>query len=111
MNCAPSDIAGRVLTRVLSHQRERNQILVDCGFSALTKQGFSEQNGSFALIQGHPNLKLAKMTQEIGFVEGDGATDLNEFPVGSVLFLLPYHACATAAQYPVGPAQSGQINL
>ena len=42
------------------------------------------------------------MTQEIGFIEGGGDIDFAKFPVGSVLFLLPYHACATAAQYPVG---------
>ena len=54
------------------------------------------------LVQGHPGLKLAKMTQEIGFIEAEeGDIDFAKFPVGSVLFLLPYHACATAAQYPV----------
>ena len=51
-SCTEADIAARVMTRVLSHQKERNQLLVDCGFTALTKQGFGEQEGSFALIQG-----------------------------------------------------------
>ncbi len=44
------------------------------------------------------------MTQEIGTLasadDGKGV-DFSRFPVGSVLFLLPYHSCATAACYPV----------
>lgn len=49
-SCEESDIAGKVLTRVIGGSRRRNEILVDCGFTGLTKQGFEAQ-GSFALIE------------------------------------------------------------
>jgi hypothetical protein len=39
------------MTRVLGHQSDRIQLLVDCGFTALTKQGYSEQGGNFAIVQ------------------------------------------------------------
>jgi hypothetical protein len=51
--------------------------------------------------QDHPKLKLSKMTQEIGFIESKDAIDFSGFPIGSVLFLFPFHACATAALFPV----------
>ncbi len=50
-SCAEADIAGRVMTRVVCHQPARGQLLVDCGFTALTMQGFQQQNGTYALIQ------------------------------------------------------------
>ena len=51
-SCSEGDIAGRVMTRILSHfPGERNQLLVDCGFTGITKQGFKELDGSFAIIQ------------------------------------------------------------
>lgn len=44
------------------------------------------------------------MTQEIGKIgwDLDDPINLESFPVGSTLSLIPYHACATAAMYPVG---------
>lgn len=42
------------------------------------------------------------LTQEHGLLEHtDGQMDFGRFPVGSVLALIPYHACATAAMHPV----------
>ncbi|XP_025063147.1 uncharacterized protein LOC102375464 isoform X2 [Alligator sinensis] len=47
-------------------------------------------------------LRLVGMTQEHGRVEPVvGALDFSEFPLGSLLALIPYHACATAAMHPV----------
>ncbi len=58
---------------------------------------------TFKYAQNHPELKVSNMTQEIGYVEPrkDVPLDFGRFPVGSLLFLLPYHSCATAACYPV----------
>ena len=50
-SCGESDIAGKVLTRVIGQSRRTNEILVDCGFTGLTKQGFEAQGGSFAKIE------------------------------------------------------------
>ena len=50
----------------------------------------------------NPELMLTNMTQEIGFIDpvvpGD-TIDYDQYPVGSILTLVPYHACATAACY------------
>ena len=54
-------------------------------------------------LQDHPDLKVSKMTQEIGFVQSRSGEDLEyeKFPIGSILYLYPYHSCATAGMYPV----------
>ncbi|KAK3860382.1 hypothetical protein Pcinc_033554, partial [Petrolisthes cinctipes] len=46
---------------------------------------------------------LSASTQEIGFVESvEGQhLDLNLYPIGSLLYILPWHSCATAALYPL----------
>jgi D-serine deaminase-like pyridoxal phosphate-dependent protein len=96
-----------VLTRVLGHYPARRQLLVDCGFTALTKQGRGAQATHAAMIapvSDSPGLMLSNMTQEIGFVEpvaSDASPDYAAHPVGSLLRLVPYHACATAACHPV----------
>eukprot|EP00095_Tigriopus_kingsejongensis_P008747 maker-scaffold92_size382268-snap-gene-1.18 protein:Tk08747 transcript:maker-scaffold92_size382268-snap-gene-1.18-mRNA-1 annotation:"d-serine dehydratase-like" len=103
-SCQANQVAGKVLTRVIGHSLRRNQLIVDCGFLGLTKQGFEDLGRSFALIEGHPNLKLCDMTQEIGKVESQGDDpniNFRLFPIGSLLTLIPYHSCATAAMYPV----------
>ncbi len=55
-------------------------------------------------LQGHPKLKVAGMTQEIGFVqpfENWNYIHFEKFPIGSMLHLLQYHSCDTAAKFPV----------
>ena len=52
--------------------------------------------------QDFPDLRVVKMTQEIGFVESSsGAIDFEALPIGKPLFLLQYHSCDTAAKFPV----------
>ena len=44
------------------------------------------------------------MTQEIGYIQPrnpDDKIDMDKCPYGSIIFILPYHSCATAAMYPV----------
>jgi len=99
-SCKEEDIAACVATRVIGHYPRRNQLLLDCGFTALTKQGRSASG--YGLIRGHPGLRLAAMDQEHGFVEPidpNCSIDWAALPVGHMLFVLPYHSCATAAQH------------
>lgn len=94
-SCQIQDIACKVATKVIGHYAERQQILVDCGFTALTKQGKLETG--YGVIEGHYDLKLTAMHQEIGTIESfSGQIDFEKFPIGKMLFILPYHACATA---------------
>uniref|UniRef100_A0A8C1ZYL4 D-serine dehydratase n=1 Tax=Cyprinus carpio TaxID=7962 RepID=A0A8C1ZYL4_CYPCA len=101
-SCTLEDVAVRVLTRVIGHYPHRNQLLVDCGWTALSHDGGGRLPTGYAIIEGHPELKLLSMTQEHGRVEPiSGKLDFKQFPLGSLLTLIPYHACATAMMHPV----------
>ncbi|XP_067287590.1 D-serine dehydratase isoform X2 [Pseudorasbora parva] len=100
-SCRLEDVAVRVLTRVIGHYPHRNQLLVDCGWAALSHDGGGRLPTGYAIIEGHPELKLLSMTQEHGRVEPiSGKLDFKQFPLGSLLTLMPYHACATAMMHP-----------
>lgn len=101
-SCKEDEIACCVATRVIGHYPDRNQLLIDCGFTGLTQQGTGRLPSGCCLFRGQPNLKLNKTTQEIGYVDAvKGRLNLEDFPIGSMLFILPWHSCATAAMYPV----------
>ncbi|TRY85993.1 hypothetical protein DNTS_032779, partial [Danionella cerebrum] len=101
-SCRVEDVAIRVLTRVIGHYPHRNQLLVDCGWAALSHDGGGRLPTGYAIIEGHPELRLLSMTQEHGRVEPvSGKLDFKQFPLGSLLYLMPYHACATALMHPV----------
>ncbi|XP_076880930.1 D-serine dehydratase [Brachyhypopomus gauderio] len=101
-SCRLEDIAVRVVTRVIGHYPHRNQLLVDCGWAALSQDGGGRLPTGYAIIEGHAELKLTSMTQEHGRVEPlSGALDYSQFPLGSTLYLIPHHACATAMMHQV----------
>ncbi|XP_030052755.1 uncharacterized protein LOC115465980 [Microcaecilia unicolor] len=101
-SCKMEDIAVRVLTRVIGHYPYRNQLLVDCGWTGLSLHSFGQMPSGYAIIEGHPDLKMAGMTQEHGRIEPiSGQLDFSKFPIGSLLSLVPYHSCATAAMHPI----------
>uniref|UniRef100_A0A3B4B7T9 D-serine dehydratase-like domain-containing protein n=1 Tax=Periophthalmus magnuspinnatus TaxID=409849 RepID=A0A3B4B7T9_9GOBI len=78
-SCSLEDVAVRVLTRVIGHCPHRNQLLIDCGWTG-----------------------LLSMTQEHGRVEPiSGKLDYSKYPLGTMLRLIPYHSCATAAMHPI----------
>ena len=108
--CAVDDIALSVLTSVIGHQRSRNWIITDAGWMALSrdrgtaKQRVDQGYGVVCDLAGRPidGLIVADTNQEHGIVaaRGGGAIDFERFPVGTLLRILPNHACATAAQHP-----------
>ncbi|KAF2361151.1 D-serine dehydratase-like domain [Trinorchestia longiramus] len=100
-SCKEEDIAVAVATRITGHYPRRNQMLIDCGFTALTKQGWGKLATGYGVVRGHPHLKLCAMDQEHGFLQplGPEKLDFSRYPVGTMLFILPYHSCATAAQF------------
>ncbi|XP_034411242.1 D-threo-3-hydroxyaspartate dehydratase [Cyclopterus lumpus] len=101
-SCTLKDVAVRVLTRVIGHCPHRNQLLIDCGWSGLSLDGAGKLPTGYAVIEGHPNLKLLSMTQEHGRVEPiSGLLDYGKYPLGSLLTLIPYHSCASVAMHPV----------
>lgn len=95
-SCSEEDIACVVVTRVIGQYPKRHELLIDAGWSAVSLDG-KLPNGSYGLFQGQPYLKLVKMHQEYGFVSYDPKKHTaEEFPIGTMLFLYPYHSCATA---------------
>jgi D-serine deaminase-like pyridoxal phosphate-dependent protein len=109
--CASEDdIAGRVMTRVIGHYEDRNTILLDAGATALTKE-LTPQGGMAAIGGGSGLSKAAaavvaqsvevyKMSQEVSLVrpvDPKATFPYKEFPLGSMVNLLPNHSCLAAA--------------
>ncbi len=107
--CKLADIAISVLATVIGHQREKNWILTDAGWMALSRdRGTAQQKvdqgyGVVCDVSGEPidDWVVVDANQEHGIVarRGGGPVDFDRFPVGSLLRILPNHACATAAQH------------
>lgn len=108
--CAVDDIALSVLTSVIGQQADRSWIITDAGWMALSRdRGTARQRvdqgyGLVCDLGGRPidDLIVADTNQEHGIIADrrGGAVDLARFPVGTLLRILPNHACATAAQHP-----------
>ncbi|MGM0905030.1 MAG: DSD1 family PLP-dependent enzyme [Pseudomonadota bacterium] len=107
--CDFSDIAMSVVTTVIGHNKERNWLLTDSGWMALSRdRGTAGQSQDFgygqvcktdgSVLDG---LYVSSTSQEHGVIELTEAYQLEDFPVGHQLRILPNHACATAAMHPV----------
>jgi len=107
--CGVDDIALSVLGSVIGHQRGKNWVVTDAGWMALSRdRGTARQKvdqgyGVVCGADGKPieDLVVIEANQEHGIVarRGGGAIDFARFPIGSLLRVLPNHACATAAQH------------
>lgn len=107
--CAIDDIALSVLGSVIGHQREKNWLLTDAGWMALSRdrgtarQKLDQGYGVVCDASGKPleELIVADANQEHGIVarRDGGPIDFARYPIGSLLRILPNHACATAAQH------------
>jgi D-serine deaminase-like pyridoxal phosphate-dependent protein len=111
--CAVDDIALSVLTSVIGHQPEKGWALVDAGWMAMSRdRGTQAQRrdygyGQVCSLDGRAiaGLTMQGANQEHGILafaagEGAGADIVQRLPVGTLLRVLPNHACATAAQFP-----------
>lgn len=109
-SCSHEDIALSVLTEVISLRSERNELLIDAGALALSKDRSTEQLGPgrdcaygvAVALDGTPlapALRVGKVSQEHGTLVSDSPIDFNRFPVGTRLRILPNHSCLTAAAH------------
>ncbi len=108
--CSLDDIALSVLTSVIGHQADRNWIITDSGWMAMSRdrgtanQRIDQGYGVVCDLGGRPidDLIITGTNQEHGIIakRDGGAIDTTQFPIGMLLRVLPNHACATAAQYP-----------
>lgn len=105
------DVALSILTTVIGHQKEKGWALVDAGWMAMSRdRGTQTQSHDYGygqvcdvdgcVIDGYT---LTSANQEHGILShaGEMVGDIaRRFPVGTLLRILPNHACATAAQFP-----------
>jgi D-serine deaminase-like pyridoxal phosphate-dependent protein len=102
--CAEADIALSVLATVIGHRRDLGTILLDSGGLALSKDSGSAREGqSYGRLvdsaTGDPlGLGVASVNQEHGLVPAREA-DFARLPIGSLVRILPNHACMTAAAH------------
>jgi len=107
--CRTSDIALSVLTSVIGHQRDKGWAIVDAGWMAMSrdrgtaKQVVDQGYGLVCDVNGKPmgDILMIDANQEHGIIahrSGDPAR-LPDLPVGTLLRVLPNHACATGAQH------------
>ncbi|MEJ0039540.1 MAG: alanine racemase [Gammaproteobacteria bacterium] len=107
--CKTSDIALSVLATVIGHQQTRNWIICDAGWMALSrdrgtqKQRVDQGYGVVLDVNGDivEDLIVSGANQEHGIIttRDGGAVNLDRWPIGTMLRVLPNHACATAAQH------------
>jgi D-serine deaminase-like pyridoxal phosphate-dependent protein len=108
--CQVDDIAISVLVCVIGHQAERGWIITDGGWMALSRdrgtasQPIDQGYGVVRTAEGLPltdDLIVISANQEHGIIahRAGAPFDLGRYPVGTLLRVLPNHACATAAQH------------
>ncbi|MDI1285138.1 MAG: alanine racemase [Reyranella sp.] len=107
-SCGAGDLALSVLASVIGHYPHRNQLLVDAGALALSKdisaQEFQPKVGfgtiaSAAAGAATNGIAVVDCSQEHGFVGSNRPLPYGDLPIGSRVRILPNHACITAAAY------------
>jgi D-serine deaminase-like pyridoxal phosphate-dependent protein len=117
--CSESDIALSVLTTVIGHQAEKGWAIVDAGWMAMSRdRGTQSQACDFGYgqvcdLHGKPitGYTIDSANQEHGIIARSGTLDpdiARTLPIGTLLRILPNHACATAAQFPEYQAMNGE---
>ncbi|WLS81086.1 alanine racemase (plasmid) [Erwinia pyri] len=107
--CREQDIAVSVLTTVIGHQPEKGWIITDSGWMALSrdrgtaKQAVDQGYGVVCDVSGRPlqDLIVSATNQEHGIISSrSGRLEPSQLPpLGTLLRILPNHACATSAQH------------
>ena len=116
--CSEQDIALSVLTTVIGHQADKGWAIVDAGWMAMSrdrgtqKQALDFGYGQVCDHQGQPlpGYLMDSANQEHGIIARSGEMDseiARTLPVGTLLRILPNHACATGAQFPEYQAAQG----
>ncbi len=87
-SCAPSDLALSVLASVIGHYPHRNQVLVDAGALALSKdisaQEFKPQVGYGTIVDAPAkDMAVVACCQEHGFVGAEEPIPYGNLPIGS----------------------------
>ncbi|MGB7306292.1 MAG: alanine racemase [Burkholderiaceae bacterium] len=106
--CTIDDVALTVLTSVIGHNKAAGTILLDAGALALSKDtganNFLPDAGFGYVCDSQSakrlgNLSVLGVHQEHGSVPVADETWFQRLPVGSMVRIMPNHACLTAAPY------------
>jgi len=103
-SCGPGDLALSVLSSVIGHYPHHNQLLIDAGALALSKDISAQEvqpNVGYGTVIDTPakNMAVVACSQEHGFVGADSPLSYATMPIGARVRILPNHACITAAAY------------
>jgi D-serine deaminase-like pyridoxal phosphate-dependent protein len=105
--CSVTDIS--VLATVIGHQKQKGWVIIDAGWTALSSdrgtasQRIDQGYGLVCSANGEPlsNMIVSITNQEHGIIvarEG-GEVDWNSFAIGSLVRVLPNHACAMGTMH------------
>ncbi len=106
--CTPEDIALSVLCTVIGHQKEKGWLITDAGWMAMSRdrgtqnQRVDQGYGLVCSIDGKimNDIIMSQANQEHGIImHRDDSAKTPMLPVGTMLRILPNHACSTAAQH------------
>ena len=105
-SCEFSQCAASVLATVIGSYADRNELIIDAGALALSKDpGPNHLNADCGYgilcdlgLRPLSQMKLTALSQEHGIIAAPAAL-VNFFPVGSRLRVIPNHSCLTAAMY------------
>ncbi|MCR8725736.1 alanine racemase [Frigidibacter sp. ROC022] len=108
--CDIEDIAASVIATVIGHQPDRDWIVTDAGYMALSRDDGTASHpvhNGFGLVcdldgRPYPDLIVRSTNQEHGILTlrpGSPAT-LPALELGARVRILPIHACATVAMHP-----------
>jgi D-serine deaminase-like pyridoxal phosphate-dependent protein len=109
--CRTDDIALSVLATVIGHQHEKGWTIIDAGWMAMSRdrgtanQAVDQGYGLVCGVDGRPlegDFILVGANQEHGIMarRSGPKDDAQPLPVGTLVRVMPNHACSTAAQYP-----------
>jgi D-serine deaminase-like pyridoxal phosphate-dependent protein len=107
--CDKNDIAISVLTSIIGHQKRKGWVITDAGWMALSRdRGTASQKvdqgyGLVCNVEGDPlnDLIVSSTNQEHGIISHRSKKEIawESFGIGSMVRILPNHACATGAMY------------
>jgi D-serine deaminase-like pyridoxal phosphate-dependent protein len=110
-----------VLATVIGRQERKGWIIVDAGWMAMSRdRGTASQKtdqgyGIVCDLAGKPadDLLVISTNQEHGIIGRchRGAIDIAKYPLGTLLRILPNHACATAAQHDRYHVVDGNVQI
>ncbi|MEO8199893.1 MAG: alanine racemase [Gemmatimonadota bacterium] len=107
-SCSRADIAMTVLSSVIGRRPGDNQVLLDAGAIALSKDRSTQStahDAGYGLVWGldgtprYSECRIESLYQEHGIARGNRPLPFDELKVGTKVRIAPNHACLTAAAY------------